>query len=323
MCKTLKERDVKFTFSDYISHLNEKKKEFVLKNGELEHEVSLSTKEIGTLTNYTTHRNVEYVPTSSSSHEDIECDLNAKEWKVSNRCSSYEGVECEDLLRMEEVYNVKIIVFELGKDEGSNVIWLSSKPAKNCKVLNLNLYKDHFSLIRRLDIYAKAFSCPTCDATYTKSSHLIRHKCKPSKASVITFPGGVYKPTPTIFDTILERTGVDVVKRFPELRFYPYRATFDCECYFPADADLPEATPTTEFVASHHLLSISACSNVPGYEVPKCFVRKTSVEDVVKRFVEHLLNVAEEAERRERRRWKPALDLLERVIERRRRVEKE
>ena len=66
----------------------------------------------------------------------------------------------------------------------------------------------------------------------------------------------------------LEDEGIHVVD---VLRFYPYRATFDFECFFDGE-NLPTATNHVEWVVRHVPLSVSVASNVPGYEAPRCFV---------------------------------------------------
>ena len=81
------------------------------------------------------------------------------------------------------------------------------------------------------------------------------------------YKGGVYHPTPSVFQR-LEDKGIHVVD---VLRFYPYRATFDFECFFDGE-NLPTTTDHVEWVARHVPLSVSVASNVPGYEAPRCFV---------------------------------------------------
>ena len=55
------------------------------------------------------------------------------------------------------------------------------------------------------------------------------------------------------------------------LRFYPYRATFDFECFFDGE-NLPADSDRVQWIARHVLLSVSLPSNVPGHETPRCFV---------------------------------------------------
>ena len=55
------------------------------------------------------------------------------------------------------------------------------------------------------------------------------------------------------------------------LRFYPYRATFDFECFFDGE-NLPADSDRVQWIARHVPLSVSLASNVPGHETPHCYV---------------------------------------------------
>ena len=54
------------------------------------------------------------------------------------------------------------------------------------------------------------------------------------------------------------------------LRYYPYRATFDFECWF--DTEQLPSNSEVHWVARHVPLSVSVASNVPGHERVKCLV---------------------------------------------------
>ena len=82
------------------------------------------------------------------------------------------------------------------------------------------------------------------------------------------FPGGVYKITQTIFDS-LEDEGIVI----PDvLKYFPYRATFDFECYSKKENQHPGNTAKLTWEAEHVPLSVSVCSNIHGNVQPKCFV---------------------------------------------------
>ena len=66
----------------------------------------------------------------------------------------------------------------------------------------------------------------------------------------------------------LDGEGITVVDT---LRFYPYRATFDFECFFDGE-NLPADSDRVQWIARHVLLSVSVTSNVPGHETPHCYV---------------------------------------------------
>ena len=104
------------------------------------------------------------------------------------------------------------------------------------------------------------------------------------------YKGGVYHPTPSVFQR-LEDEGIHVVD---VLRFYPYRATFDFECFFDGD-NLPNTTDHVEWVARHVPLSMSVASNVPGYEAPRCFVTDGDSDKLVADMMSHLHAVSDAA----------------------------
>ena len=59
--------------------------------------------------------------------------------------------------------------------------------------------------------------------------------------------------------------------RVSTLRFYPYRATFDFECFFDGE-NLPADSDRVQWIARHIPLSVSVASNEPGHETPRCYV---------------------------------------------------
>ena len=70
-----------------------------------------------------------------------------------------------------------------------------------------------------------------------------------------------------------------------EMRFYPYFAVFDFEVYFKYDIDPSSAT--TQYIAEHIPISVAICSNVPGFEHPKCIVSENS-DQLVSKMVDYL-----------------------------------
>jgi hypothetical protein len=49
--------------------------------------------------------------------------------------------------------------------------------------------------------------------------------------------------------------------------------------------------------AEHIPLSVCVCSNVPGYDEPKCFVSSGSTSEMIQQFVEYLVEVSQESYR--------------------------
>jgi hypothetical protein len=116
-------------------------------------------------------------------------------------------------------------------------------------------------------------------------------------ASRLVFKGGEFERPDNIF-LKLERDAGIVVGHDDPLRFYPFRITYDIESLLARDVDnLPPNTDTTTYENCHSLLSVSVCSNVPGFKQPKCFVRDSAGPGkCVASFVAYLHEIAEKAE---------------------------
>ena len=98
----------------------------------------------------------------------------------------------------------------------------------------------------------------------------------------LKYPGGTYHVLKTVFEE-LEEEGIIVPE---QAHCFPYRATFDFECYF--DQEKAQELKNTEKLTwqfTHVPLSLSVCSKVPGYEKPKCFVSEGDPDPLLEEFV--------------------------------------
>ena len=127
---------------------------------------------------------------------------------------------------------------------------------------------------------------------YGKQRGLLIGTRKPAKQPVRhVFPGGVYKVPQTIFD-LLEDEGIVIPE---ELKYFPYRATFDFECYFKKEDQYPRNTAKLTWEAEHVPLSVSVCSNVPGYDELKCFVSSGNTREMLKQFIDYLVEIIQKS----------------------------
>ena len=55
---------------------------------------------------------------------------------------------------------------------------------------------------------------------------------------------------------------------------------------------LPEGTDRVTYTSRHKLLSVSACSNVPGHNTPVGFIKSGTVQKLVNDFVDKLETIA-------------------------------
>jgi len=91
---------------------------------------------------------------------------------------------------------------------------------------------------------------------------------------------------------LLNLAGIDVPSH---LRQYPYFITWDCEAIL---IRTPWGTDKTRYTFRHELVSISICSNVPGFVQPVCLIRDNTLStyDIVKDFIKYICEIGKAAE---------------------------
>ena len=155
----------------------------------------------------------------------------------------------------------------------------------------VNLYETHYSYIQDIGKYCHSYRCRKCgDSLWKRPYHLHRHESGCEGGIRRTYPGGVYQPSPSIFQR-LDDEGITVAD---VLRYYPYRATFDFECYF-SDERLPANSDKLQWSARHIPLSVSVASNVPGYEDAQCYVTNGDSFKLVEDMMAHLITISDAA----------------------------
>ena len=186
----------------------------------------------------------------------------------------FEGVVIDELLKVESVFEVNIVVYNL-REESARLVRRSL--GKHDNTMYVNLYELHFSYIQNMKSYSHSYMCSKCENSLWKYPSLLkRHELTCEAGVRHVYNGGVYHPPPSVFER-LDDEGIVVDEG---LRYYPYRATFDFECFFTGD-NLPADTDHVQWVARHVPLSVSVASNVPGYEPALCFVTDGDADKLV------------------------------------------
>ena len=200
----------------------------------------------------------------------------------------FEGVVIDELIKVESVFEVNIVVYNL-RDESAQLVRRSL--GKHDNTMYVNLYESHFSYIKDIRMYSHSYKCSKCENSLWKYPSLLkRHELTCEAGVRHVYNGGVYHPPPSVFER-LDDEGVDVSD---SLRFYPYRATFDFECFFTGD-NLPADTNTLQWSARHVPLSVSVASNVPGHEDAQCYITNGDSDKLVADMMSHLHAVSDAA----------------------------
>ena len=90
------------------------------------------------------------------------------------------------------------------------------------------------------------------------------------------YPGGVYHPTPSIFQR-LDEEGIRVENEFTN---YSYRATYEFECYFDSTG-FPPNNDKVQWIAQNVPLSVCVAANIPGHEDARSYATDSDSETLV------------------------------------------
>ena len=139
-------------------------------------------------------------------------------------------------------------------------------------------------------MYCHSYRCRKCNSLWTHAWKLRQHESTCTGGVRRVFPGGVYHSTPSIF----ERLDDENIRVAESLRYYPYRATFDFECWFDTE-QLPSDSDRVHWIARHVPLSVSVASNVPGHERVKCLVTNGDTNKLVIDIMAILISMSDAA----------------------------
>ena len=205
----------------------------------------------------------------------------------------FAGVTLDDLHKVESKFKTNVVVYQLVEiDNGKTMAELVRRsPAQYQETMYLNLYEAHFSYIKDIRMCSHSYKCSKCEQALWKCPYdLHRHELTCEAGVNQIYKGGVYRPPSSIF----ERLDDEGIIASPVLRYFPYRATFDFECYF-SDERLPVNSDKLQWSARHVPLSVSVASNVPGYEPAQCYVTDGDSDKLVADMMDHLTAISDAA----------------------------
>ena len=155
----------------------------------------------------------------------------------------------------------------------------------------LNLHETHFSFIQDVRMYCHSNRCRKCgDSLWKDAWKLRKHESTCTGGVRRVYPGGVYHSTPSVF----ERLDDENIRVSESLRYYPYRATFDFECWFDTE-QLPSDSDQIHWVVRHVPLSVSVASNLPGHEQVKYLVTDGDTNKFVSTMMDILRSMSDAA----------------------------
>ena len=206
---------------------------------------------------------------------------------------AFVGVTLDDLHKVESKYETNVVVYQLVPtgNEKTMAELVRRSTGHYPETMYVNLHETHYSYIRDINMYCHSWRCRNCEQALWKTPYdLHRHERTCTEGIKRVYKGGVYRPPSSVFER-LDDEGI-VVSDY--LRYYPYRATFDFECYFDGE-NIPTNTEHVEWIARHVPLSVSVASNVPGYEPAQCYITDGDSDKLVEEMMNNLIAISDTA----------------------------
>ena len=205
----------------------------------------------------------------------------------------FAGVPLDELDKVETKFKTNVCVYQLVEiaDGKTTAELVRRSMGHYADTMNMNLHETHYSYIRDIGKYCHSYRCRKCgDSLWKYPSWLKIHESTCEGGIRRVYKGGVYHPPPSVFER-LDDEGIVVDEG---LGYYPYRATFDFECFFTGDK-LPADTDHVQWMARHVPLSVSVASNVPGYEPAQCYITDGDSDKLVADMMDHLTAISDAA----------------------------
>ena len=206
---------------------------------------------------------------------------------------AFVGVTLDDLHKVESKFETNVVVYQLVPtgNEKTMAELVRRSTGHYPETMYVNLHETHYSYIRDINMYCHYWRCRNCEQALWKTPYdLHRHERTCTEGIKRVYKGGVYRPPSSVFER-LDDEGI-VVSDY--LRYYPYRATFDFECYFDGE-NIPTNTDHVEWIARHVPLSVSVASNVPGYEPAQCYITDGDSDKLVEEMMNNLIAMSDTA----------------------------
>ena len=99
----------------------------------------------------------------------------------------------------EDFFEINIVVYEL-QDKKAKLI----QPSRELydETMQLNVFKNHLSLIADFEKYCDVYQCQRCDKLCCRRKDFLKHTSSCDQTVKQSFPGGIFKNQATIFQKL-------------------------------------------------------------------------------------------------------------------------
>ena len=216
----------------------------------------------------------------------------------------FKGIAFEDLPDVESLFRINLEVYALKPEGLASAVYKSRGRFEDTAYLHL--YQGHFSYIKDFALFAKKYQCKFCDKLWEHQGNYVRHEQKCKDKTRYVYPGGFYSQKKSVFEE-LSYFGIGCTDRV-----YTHFITFDFESILKKVQD--QRSAKMEWTQEHVPISVSICSNVPGFMDPHCIVN-ADADDLVREMIEYMQGIATTAKELNKEKWGQQLYQLEQKIQ--------
>ena len=234
------------------------------------------------------------------------CYMESEDEMIPVNSQEYKGVEYEDIPHFERCFHLQVTVCCLEPDGSVTTVHHPTTTYKD--KMYLNIFEKHLSYISNFNAYSSKFKCCRCDRLFKKINYMKAHLRSCSRATKLKFPGGIYTPTPSIYEDL---SNFDIHVPVAD-QFFEYFAVFDFEAILNKRQD--RISEKSVWLTEHLPISVSICSNLPDFEDPRCFVSPDG-DTLLGEMVDYLHEIADASNKLACEKWSDVLSKLEEKIQ--------
>ena len=138
------------------------------------------------------------------------------------------------------------------------------------------------------------FNAPYVKNYLEKKCNYNRH----TKKSKLSFPGGYYKLSRTVFD-LLEELNIHIAD---DLKHYPWYSVFDMEAILGQPSEETFSASSRKLKHEHKPIAVCLCSNVEGF-TKEYFILEEDEDVLVSKMIDHLTSISDKCEQLSLGRW--------------------
>ena len=206
----------------------------------------------------------------------------------------FPGVAFDQIPILEKILSVNVQVYSVYFDNHRQLLGelCHRSEFKFKRTVNVISFNAHICWVSDINSILKKMRCYNCDQFFDRSFNLERHLKVCDGQIKHVYPNGPYQLKDSVFDRLLE-VGVEVSLEQQKFRNL---AVFDFESITVSDDQL-KATDSTTWVGRHVPISVSIASNLLDNPL---FLCNRNPEELVRQFIDQLLELSKESERKMR-----------------------